>query len=151
MKNRFKNVPVLDTGARGATATFVQRGIGDVLISWEDEAYLAEQEIGAGKYEVVMPSVSILAEPPVAVVEKNAKQKGTQEVAKEYLSYLYSPEAQEIAAKHFYRPSDPSIAAKYSDRYPKIRMFTINNFGGWKAVQKMHFDDGGTFDEIYDQ
>ena len=98
-----------------------------------------------------MPSVSILAEPPVAVVEKNAKQKGTQEVAKEYLSYLYSPEAQEIAAKHFYRPSDPSIAAKYSDRYPKIRMFTINNFGGWKAVQKMHFDDGCTFDEIYDK
>lgn len=151
MKKLFMNVPVLDTGARGATTTFVQRGIGDVLISWENEAYLAEQEMGAGKYEVIMPSVSIRAEPPVAVVEKNAKQKGTLDVAGGYLLYLYSAEAQEIAARHFYRPTDASVAAKYKNRYPEIRMLKVEDFGGWKAVQKMHFDDGGTFDQIYAQ
>ncbi len=149
MGKLYKNVPVLDTGARGATTTFVQRNIGDVMIAWENEAYLAEKETGKGKFEVVLPSVSILAEPPVAVIEKNATRKGTLEMAKAYLQYLYTPEAQELAAKYYYRPSDPKVAAKYTDRFPKLSMATINDFGGWKDVQKKHFDDGGTFDQIY--
>ena len=145
----YKNVPVLDTGARGATTTFVQRNIGDVLIAWENEAFLAEKETGKGQFEIVEPSISILAEPPVAVVEKNAVRKGSLEVATAYLNYLYSPEAQETAAKYYYRPSDETIAAKYATRFPKLNMVTIADFGGWKEAQKKHFDDGGTFDQIY--
>ena len=145
----FKNVPVLDTGARGATTTFVQRNIGDVLIAWENEAFMSQNETGKGKYEIVIPSVSILAEPPVAVVEKNATRKGSLEVAKAYLEYLYAPEAQELAAKYYYRPSDEKVAAKFTARFPKVNTVTIADFGGWKVAQKKHFDDGGTFDQIY--
>jgi len=151
MGKLFKNVPVLDTGARGSTTTFVQRGIGDVLIAWENEAYLAQQQTGKNDVEIVNPSLSILAEPPVAVVEKNAAHKGTLEVAKAYLDYLYSPQAQDLAAKYYYRPADAAIAAKYADRFPKIPMVTIADFGGWKEAQKTHFDDGGTFDQIYER
>jgi sulfate/thiosulfate transport system substrate-binding protein len=146
----FKNVPVLDSGARGSTTTFVQRGIGDVLLAWENEAYLAVKEFGADKFEIVTPSLSILAEPPVAVVSKFAKKKGTTEVATEYLKYLYSEEGQNIAGKNFYRPIDPAVAAKYSAQFAPVTLFTIDEaFGGWTKVQKVHFDDGGTFDQIY--
>lgn len=145
----FKNVPVLDTGARGSSTTFVQRGIGDVLVSWENEAFLAEKEIGKGQFEIVVPSISILAEPPVAVVEKYTERKGNTAVARAYLEQLYSPAAQEIAAKHYYRPSDATVAAKYSNQFPKIKTLSIQDFGGWKEVQKVHFDDGGVFDQIY--
>lgn len=145
----FKNVPVLDTGARGSTTTFVQRNIGDVLVGWENEAFLAQNEKGKGQFEIVMPSLSILAEPPVAVVEKNTEHKKSTEVAKAYLEYLYTPKAQELAAKYYYRPSDEAVAAKLSDRFPKVAMVTIADFDGWKAAQKKHFDDGGTFDQIY--
>ena len=149
MGKLFKNVPVLDTGARGATVTFVQRGIGDVLIAWENEAFLAEQQTNKGEFEIVRPTLSILAEPPVAIVEKNASRKGTLDVAKAYLDYLYTPEAQELAAKYYYRPVDETVAAKYSSRFPAMEMVTIADFGGWKEAQKKHFDDGGTFDQIY--
>jgi len=149
MKKLFKNVPVLDTGARGSTTTFVQRGIGDVLIAWENEAYLSQKEKPDGELEVVYPSVSIVAEPPVAVVEKNTERKGTTEAAKEYLSYLYSPEAQELVAQNFYRPSDKDVAKKYASKFPAIKTVTIADFGGWKKAQKEHFDDEGTFDKIY--
>jgi sulfate transport system substrate-binding protein len=145
----FKNVAVLDTGARGSTTTFAQRGIGDVLISWENEAYLTLKEFGADKFEIVNPSISILAEPPVALVDKVANRHGTAEVAKAYLEQLYSKEAQEIIAKNFYRPSDAEVAKKYEKQFPKLNLVTIKDFGGWKAVQKKHFDDGGAFDEIY--
>lgn len=148
----FKNVPVLDTGARGATTTFAQRGIGDVMISWENEAFLAEKEFGAGNLEIVVPSVSILAEPPVAVVDKVANRKGTAAVARAYLEFLYSDEGQEIAAKHFYRPRAETVAAKYADKFPKIALFTIGEvFGGWRQAQKTHFDSGGVFDQIQRQ
>lgn len=145
----FKNVPVLDTGARGSTITFVERGIGDVLLAWENEAYLAVNELGRNKFDIVVPSISILAEPPVAVVEKNAAKNGTTELANEYLNYLYTPEAQELIAKHYYRPTDPTVAAKYADKFPKLKLQTIQDFGGWAEAQKKHFDDGGTFDQIY--
>jgi sulfate/thiosulfate transport system substrate-binding protein len=146
----FKNVPVLDSGARGSTTTFVERGIGDVLIAWENEAYLAINELGKDQFEIVNPSVSILAEPPVAVVDSIAKKHGTEEVAKAYLDYLYSEEGQEIAAKNYYRPRNETIAAKYADQFPDIKLFTIDEvFGGWTKAQKTHFDDGGIFDEIY--
>lgn len=145
----FKNVPVLDTGARGATTTFVQRGIGDVLIGWESEALLAQKQSQKGEYEVVRPSISILAEPPVAVVEKNAMRKGSLDVAKAYLQYLYTPEAQELAAKYFYRPVDEKVAAKYAKQFPQMHLVTVADFGGWKEAQKTHFNDGGTFDQIY--
>lgn len=151
MAKLYKNVPVLDTGARGATTTFVRRGIGDVLISWENDAFLAQNDLRGGEFEIVMPSISILAEPPVAVVEKNAKKNGTLKAAKEYLNFLYSPEAQDIAAKHYYRPIDEIVAAKYADRFPSVPMLKIADFGGWEAAQKKHFDDGGTFDQIYGQ
>lgn len=151
MNKLFKNVPVLDAGARGATTTFVQRGIGDVLISWENEAFLAAEDVGKGKVEIVIPSVSILAEPPVALVEKNAARKGTKAAAQEYLAFLYSPKAQEIAAKYYYRPGDENVAAAYARRFPSLEMLTIADFGGWKEAQKKHFDDGGTFDKIYGQ
>jgi len=149
MGKLFKNVPVLDTGARGSTVTFVQRGIGDVLIAWENEAFLAEQQTNKGEFEIVRPSLSILAEPPVAVVEKNASRKGTLDVAKAYLDYLYTPEAQELAAKYYYRPTDETVAASHAARFPAMNMVTIADFGGWKEAQKKHFDDGGTFDQIY--
>jgi sulfate transport system substrate-binding protein len=147
----YHNVPVLDSGARGSTTTFVQRGIGDVLLAWENEAFLALKEAGADKLDIVYPSVSVLAEPPVAVVDKVAQKHGTMKVAEAYLQYLYSPEGQEIAARNFYRPRDPDVAAKYAARFGKIgTLATIAEFGGWAKVQAEHFDDGGTFDKIYE-
>jgi len=148
LKNLFNHVPVLDTGARGSTVTFVERGVGDVLIAWENEAYLAVNKLGKGKYEIVVPSVSILAEPPVAVVDKVALKKGNSTLAKEYLNYLYSAEGQEIIAKNYYRPTDPAIAAKYASQFPKVNLVTIRDFGGWAKVQKEQFDYGGVFDQI---
>ncbi|HEY0683354.1 MAG TPA: sulfate ABC transporter substrate-binding protein [Steroidobacter sp.] len=145
----FGHVPVLDTGARGATTTFVQRGIGDVLLAWENEAFLSIKEVGADKVEIVVPTLSILAEPPVAVVDKVVLRRGTRDVATEYLNYLYSPEAQEIIAKNFYRPVDQTVAAKYAKTFPKLNLVTIKDFGGWAQAQKVHFADGGVFDQIY--
>jgi sulfate/thiosulfate transport system substrate-binding protein len=146
----FRNVPVLDSGARGATSTFVQREIGDVLLAWENEAFLAVAELGKDKLEIVIPSMSILAEPPVAVVDKVVDRKKTRAVAEAYLQYLYTPEGQEIAAKHYYRPRLDAVAKKYAARFPKINLVTIDEvFGGWAKAQKTHFDDGGTFDQIY--
>ncbi len=147
----FKNVPVLDSGARGSTTTFVQRGIGDVFISWENEAFLAIKEFGADKFEIVVPSISILAEPPVSVVDKVVKKKGTAAVAAAYLEYLYSDEGQDIAGRNFYRPAVSEAArAKYASQFPKIELFTIDaGFGGWASAQQVHFADGGTFDQIY--
>jgi sulfate/thiosulfate transport system substrate-binding protein len=145
----FKNVPVLDTGARGATTTFVQRGVGDVLIAWENEAVLSIKELGPGQFELIAPSVSILAEPPVTVVDKIVNRRGTKAVAQAYLEYLYSAEGQEIAAKHYYRPRLESIAQKHAADFPKLNVFTVDEvFGGWRKAQKTHFDDGGTFDQI---
>ena len=145
----YQNVPVLDTGARGSTTTFAQREIGDVFLSWENEAYLIEKEF-PGKTEVVYPSISILAEPPVCVVEKNTEKHGTTEAARAYLEFLYTEVAQNLAGKHFYRPRNPAIAAKYVDKLPKLPLVTIDSeFGGWVKAQKEHFDDGGTFDQIY--
>lgn len=146
----FKNVPVLDSGARGSTVTFAERGIGDVLLAWENEAHLALKEFGADKFDIVYPPTSILAEPPVSVVDKVVDKRGTRAVATAYLEYLYSPEGQEIAARHFYRPIDPAIAAKYAANFPKISLFTVDDvFGGWAKAQKTHFADGGVFDQIY--
>ncbi|HEX5035992.1 MAG TPA: sulfate ABC transporter substrate-binding protein [bacterium] len=146
----FKNVPVLDSGARGSTTTFVGRGIGDVLLAWENEAFLAVNELGKDKFEIVVPSVSILAEPPVAVVEKNAAKHKTADAAKAYLDYLYSTEGQEIAAKHYYRPRDAAVAAKYASKFPKLNLITIDEvFGGWSKAQPKFFNDGGVFDQIY--
>jgi len=150
IRKLFANVPVLDTGARGSTTTFVQREIGDVLIAWENEAYLSLKEFGEGKFEIITPSVSILAEPPVAVVEKVAAKKGTEAVAKAYLEYLYSDEAQEIIGRNFYRPTGAAAKAKFASQFAKLELFTIQDaFGGWGKAQKAHFDDGGTFDQIY--
>ncbi|MEO7138491.1 MAG: sulfate ABC transporter substrate-binding protein [Gemmatimonadales bacterium] len=146
----YRNVPVLDAGARGSTTTFVERGIGDVLIAWENEALLAVKELGPDKFEIVVPSSTILAEPPVALVEKVAKKHGTLEVAKAYLEHLYSPEGQEIAALDFYRPRLAEVAARYADQFPKVNLFTVDEvFGGWKKAQETHFADGGVFDQIY--
>jgi len=146
----YKNVPVLDSGARGATTTFVQRGLGDVLIAWENEAFLSLKEFGPDKFEIVNPAISILAEPPVSIVDKVVDEKGTREAASAYLQYLYSPEGQEIAAKNFYRPRASEVAAKYAAQFPKIELFTIDEvFGGWTKTQKTYFDDGGVFDQIY--
>ena len=151
----FKNVPVLDTGARGSTTTFVERGIGDVLLAWENEAFLAQKELGQrdggkSKFEIVVPSLSILAEPPVTVVDKFAKKHGTEKVAKAYLEYLYTPEGQEIAAKNYYRPILEAVAKKYESQFPKVNLVKIDEaFGGWAKAQKKHFSDGGTFDQIY--
>ena len=144
----FTHVPVLDSGARGATTTFTERGIGDVLIAWENEALLAQKELGADKVDIVAPSISILAEPPVAVVDANAKRHGTTDVATAYLKSLYTPEAQDLIAKNYYRPRDPAVAAKYAQQFPKLDLVSINDFGGWKAAQKRYFDDGGVFDTI---
>jgi sulfate/thiosulfate transport system substrate-binding protein len=145
----YKNVPVLDTGARGSLTTFAQRGIGDVMISWENEAFLATKQLGKDKFEIVTPSLSILAEPPVAVVDKVAIRRGTAAEARAYLEYLYSKEGQEIVAKHYYRPRDPQVAAKYASTFPKVSLVTIADFGGWAKAQATHFADGGTFDKIY--
>ncbi len=146
----YKNVAVLDSGARGSTTTFVERGIGDVFISWENEAYLATKELGPDKFEIVTPSLSILAEPPVSVVDVVADRKGTRQVAEAYLQYLYSDEGQGIAGKNFYRPRDPKVAAQYAGQFSKVNLFTIDEvFGGWQKAQKTHFDDGGSFDQIY--
>jgi sulfate transport system substrate-binding protein len=150
VRKLYRNVPVLDAGARGSTTTFVERGIGDVLIAWENEALLAMKEMGPGKFEVVAPSLSILAEPPVAVVDKVANKHGTREVAQAYVEYLYSNAGQEIAAKHFYRPRNPAIAQKYQAQFPNVKMVTVDEvFGGWKKAHAVHFADGGTFDQIY--
>jgi sulfate/thiosulfate transport system substrate-binding protein len=146
----FKRVPVLDSGARGSTTTFVERQIGDVLLAWENEALLTVNKIAKGKFEIVVPSVSILAEPPVTVVDKNAKKHNTEKVAKAYLEFLYTPESQDLAAKNYYRPTDATVLAKYASQFPKIPYITVNEpFGGWKKVQKEHFADGGIFDQIY--
>jgi sulfate transport system substrate-binding protein len=146
----FKNVPVLDSGARGSTTTFVERGIGDVLLAWENEAFLAVEQLGKGKLEIVVPRSSILAEPPVAVVDRTVDRRGTRAVAQAYLEFLYSAEGQELAARHFYRPRDPKVAARHAGRFPKIELFTIDAvFGGWNAAQAKHFADGGVFDQIY--
>lgn len=146
----FKNVPVLDSGARGSTTTFVERGIGDVLLAWENEAFLSLKEFGADKFEIVVPSISILAEPPVTVVDKVVDKKGSREVAQAYLDYLYSEEGQEIAAKNFYRPRLESVAKKYEKQFPKINLITVDEvFGGWQKAQKTHFADGGIFNQIY--
>ena len=146
----YKNVPVLDSGARGSTTTFVERGIGDVLIAWENEAFLAVKELGGEKVEMVVPSTSILAEPPVSVVDKVADKHGTRKVAQAYLEYLYSPEGQDIAGRNFYRPRVEAIAAKYAVQFSKLNLFTIDQvFGGWQKAQPTHFADGGVFDQIY--
>jgi sulfate/thiosulfate transport system substrate-binding protein len=149
VRKLYRNVPVLDTGARGATTTFVQRGIGDVLIAWENEALLAIKQLGADRLQMVVPTVSILAEPPVAVVDKVVLRRGTREVAQAYLQYLYSKEGQEIVAKNYYRPRDPDVAARYATQYPRLNLVTIADFGGWPKVQATHFSDGGIFDQIY--
>jgi sulfate/thiosulfate transport system substrate-binding protein len=151
IKKLYQHVPVLDTGARGSTTTFAQRGIGDVAISWENEAWLATKELGPDKFEIVIPSISILAEPPVAVVDKVVLRKGTRTVAEEYLKYLYTPEGQEIAARNYYRPRNPQVAAKHAELFPKLELVTIKDFGGWTKAQKEHFGDGGIFDQIYAQ
>jgi sulfate/thiosulfate-binding protein len=146
----YRNVPVLDSGARGATTTFVQRGIGDVLIAWENEALLAREKLGKDKFEIITPSSTILAEPSVSLVDKVVDKRGTRKVAQAYLDFLYTPEGQEIAARHFYRPRLESVRAKYADRFPHVTEFTIDDlFGGWASAQKTHFDDGGLFDKIY--
>jgi sulfate/thiosulfate-binding protein len=148
----FRNVPVLDSGARGSTTTFVQRGQGDVLIAWENEAFLATSQLGRGRFEIVMPSVSILAEPPVVWVDKVIDKRRTRPVAEAYLKYLYTAEAQATIARNGYRPRDPSVAAKYKSRFPNVPLFTIDrNFGGWARAQKTHFNDGGLFDQIFEQ
>jgi sulfate/thiosulfate transport system substrate-binding protein len=146
----YQQVPVLDTGARGATVTFVERGVGDVLLAWENEAYLALKEFGPEKFEIVAPPLSILAEPPVTIVDKVADKKGTRNAADAYLQYWYTKEGQEIAARNFYRPRDPEIAKKYENSFAKVELFTIDDvFGGWTKAQKEHFADGGVFDQIY--
>ena len=146
----YKNVPVLDSGARGSTVTFVQRGIGDVLLAWENEAFLSIKELGPDKVDIVVPSLSILAEPPVAIVDKVVDKKGTRAVAQAYLEYLYTPEAQEIAARNYYRPRLDAVAKKYAASFPKVNLITIDDvFGGWQKAQKTHFADGGVFDLVY--
>ena len=146
----YRNVPVLDSGARGATTTFVQRGQGDVLITWENEAYLAMNELGRDRFEIVVPSLSILAEPPVSVVDRVVDRKGTRKVAEEYLKYLYSPEGQEIVARHYFRPFDKKVAARYAGQFPRLKLVTIDDtVGGWARAQQTHFADGGVFDQIY--
>jgi sulfate transport system substrate-binding protein len=146
----YKNVPVLDSGARGSTTTFVERGIGDVLLTWENEALLAIKELGPEKVEIVIPSLSILAEPPVTIVDKVVDRRGTRKIAEAYLQHLYSDEGQEIAGKHYYRPTNEKIAAKYTSQFPKIKLLTVDEIaGGWTKAQKTHFADGGIFDQIY--
>jgi sulfate transport system substrate-binding protein len=151
MTKLFRNVPVLDSGARGATTTFVQRGQGDVLLAWENEAYLATNQLGKGQFEIVYPSISILAEPPVAVVDKVVDRKGTRAVAEAYLKFLYTPEGQKIIGKNYYRPRDPAVAAQFKSQFPSLPLLTIDrNFGGWKRVQVAQFNDGGVFDQVFE-
>ena len=151
MAQLFKNVPVLDSGARGSTTTFVERGQGDVLIAWENEALLAVNKLGRGKFEIVTPSVSILAEPPVAVVDKNVDKKGTRKAAEAYLKFLYTPEAQMIVGKHYFRPRNAAAVARYKGQFRNLPLFTIDrNFGGWDRAQRLHFNDGGLFDQIFE-
>jgi sulfate/thiosulfate-binding protein len=145
----FRNAPVLDTGARGSTITFVRRGIGDVLIAWENEALVAANEVGKGEFEVIAPSLSILAEPPVALVDKVVDKRGTRALAQAYLDFLYTPYGQALAAENYLRPTAPDVVARFADRFPKLEMLTIADFGGWAAAQKTHFADGGVFDQIY--
>ena len=145
----YKNVPVLDSGARAATLTFARRGVGDVLISWESEAYLAQKEFGADKFDIIAPSLSVLAQPPVAIIDKNVKKHGTEKVAEAYLRFLYTPQAQEIIAGNHYRPLDPAVAARHAKGFPKIELVTIQQFGGWKVAQPKFFGDDGVFDQIY--
>lgn len=149
VKELFQHVPVLDSGARGATTTFVERGLGDVLLAWENEAWLSVEELGPDKFDIVYPSESILAEPPVAVVDKNADKNGTREIAEAYLQYLYTEEGQTIAAENYYRPTLDSVKSKFADQFPEIKLFTIEEFGGWKEAQSKHFNDGGIFSQIY--
>jgi sulfate/thiosulfate-binding protein len=150
MAKLFRNVPVLDSGARGSTTTFVERGQGDVLIAWENEALLATRELGRGKFDIVIPSVSILAEPPVAVVDKTVDKKGTRRVAEAYLKFLYTPAAQFVIANNYFRPRNTAVAARFKRQFPNIKLFTIDkNFGGWARAQHQHFDDGGTFDQVF--
>jgi sulfate transport system substrate-binding protein len=150
MTRLFRNVPVLDSGARGATTTFVERAQGDVLLSWENEAFLAVNKLGKGGFEIVVPSLSILAEPPVAVVDKVVDGKGTRAAAEAYLEYLYTPEAQELIAKHYYRPRDAQVAARHKAQFPEVPLLTIDkDFGGWAKAQSTHFADGGEFDRIF--
>ena len=150
MTRLFRNVPVLDSGARGATTTFVERGIGDVLLAWENEALLAIRELGPEKFDIVAPSLSILAEPPVAVVDKVVDRKGTRSLAQAYLQFLYTDEGQALAGKHYYRPTSPKIAERFAAQFPKLKLLTVDkDFGGWQVAQKTHFNDGGTFDQIY--
>jgi sulfate transport system substrate-binding protein len=150
MAKLFRNVPVLDSGARGSTTTFVERGQGDVLIAWENEALLSVKELGPSKFDIVVPSVSILAEPPVAVVDKNVDKNGTRKIAEAYLKFLYTPEAQQIIARNYFRPRDAAVAKKYAAQFPNVKLFTVGrNFGGWARAQKVHFDDGGTFDQVF--
>lgn len=145
----YDNVPVLDPAARGATNTFVQRRLGDVFIAWENEAFLSVEQLGQGEYEIIVPSLSILAEPPVTVVDANVDRKGTREIAEAYLDFLYTDEAQHLAAKHYYRPTNPDILAEYSDNFPDLTLFTIDDaLGGWQHAQETHFNDGGVFDRI---
>jgi sulfate/thiosulfate transport system substrate-binding protein len=148
LRKVYGNVPVLDTGARQALTTFARNGVGDVFISWENEAFLATEELGKGQFEIIIPSVSILAEPSVAVVDQVVLRRGTRTIAQEYLQYLYSKEGQEIVAKHHYRPRDAAVAAKYAAQFPKIPMLTVKDFGGWTKVQQVHFSEGGVFDQI---
>ena len=145
----YRNAPVLDTGARGSTITFIRRGIGDVLIAWENEALVAANEITKGEVDVVVPSLSVLAEPPVAIVDRVVERRGTRALAQAYLEFLYSPEGQALAAEHYLRPSTPEAVARYADRFPKLELLTIADFGGWAAAQKAHFAEGGVFDQIY--
>jgi sulfate/thiosulfate transport system substrate-binding protein len=149
VKALYANVPVLDTGARGSTLTFVERGVGDVLLAWENEAFLAVNELGKDKFQIVVPSLSILAEPPVAVVDKNVDRKGTRAAAESFLRFIYTHQGQEIVAQNFYRPRDPEVAREYAAKFPKVNLLTIADFGGWRAAQATHFRDGGTFDSIY--
>lgn len=151
LKQLFKHVPVLDTGARGATNSFVQRGLGDVLLAWEDEALLAAKDIGPDKFDIVVPKLTILAEPPVAIVDKNVAQHGTQSVAQAYVDFLFSPQGQRLGAKHYFRPVDPAIAAENASRFPKVETFDIASLGGWAVVQKKHFADHGIFDQLMGQ
>jgi sulfate transport system substrate-binding protein len=148
LRELYKHVPVLDTGARGATTTFVQRGLGDVLLAWENEAFLAIREVGSDKLQIVVPSISMLAEPPVTVVDKVVLRRGTREVSTAYLQYLYSKEGQEIIASYFYRPRDPEVAARHASQFPQLQRVSIGELGGWPGAQKTHFGDGGVFDQI---
>ena len=148
--NLYKNVPVLDSGARGSTITFVERGIGDVFLSWENEAFLAVKELGPDKFDIIVPSLSVLAQPPVAIVDKNVDKKGTRQVAQAYLEYLYSEAGQEIAARNYYRPTLDKVAKKYAKQFPAVTLFTVDEaFGGWSKAKEVHFKDGGVFDQIF--